>query len=138
MSMLAAEVEYVIGVDTHRDTNTAAIVTAAGAVVAHQQCSTDAMGYRRVVAFADEQAAGRRVWAIEGSGSFGSGLTTHLLERGEWAARSTAQPARRGATAPRPTTWTPYAPPAKPSLVTTWPRRGRAVTVKRCGSCSPR
>lgn len=97
MSMLADQVDYVIGVDTHRDTNTAAVVTAAGAVLAHQQCSTDAMGYRRVVAFADEHAPGRRVWAIEGS--FGSGLTTHLLERGEWVVEidHPARPARRNA-----------------------------------------
>jgi transposase len=97
MSMLTGQVDYVIGVDTHRDTNTAAVVTAAGVVVAHQQCSTDAMGYRRVVAFADEHASGPRVWAIEGTGSFGSGLTTHLLERGEWVVEidRPARPARR-------------------------------------------
>jgi hypothetical protein len=97
MSMLAGQVDYVIGVDTHRDTNTAAVVTAAGAIVAQQQCTTDAMGYRRVVAFADEYAPGRRVWAIEGTGSFGSGLTTHLLERGEWVVEidRPARPARR-------------------------------------------
>jgi transposase len=97
MSMLTGHVEHVIGVDTHRDTNTAAVVTAAGEVLAHHQCSTDAMGYRRVVAFADEHAPGRRVWAIEGSGSFGSGLTTHLLERGEWVVEidRPARPARR-------------------------------------------
>lgn len=97
MSMLTGQIEHVIGVDTHRDTNTAAVVTAAGEVVAHQQCSTDAMGYRRIVAFADDHAPGRRVWAIEGSGSFGSGLTTHLLERGEWVVEidRPARPARR-------------------------------------------
>jgi transposase len=97
MPMLAGKVDYVIGVDTHRDTNTAAVVTEAGAIVAHQQCQTDAMGYRRVVAFADEHAPGRRVWAIEGSGSFGSGLTTHLLEHGEWVVEidRPARPARR-------------------------------------------
>lgn len=97
MSMLAGQVDYVIGVDTHRDTNTAAVVTDAGAIIAQQQCTTDAMGYRRVVAFADEHAPGRRVWAIEGTGSFGSGLTTHLLERGEWVVEidRPARPARR-------------------------------------------
>ena len=97
MSMLAGQIDFVIGVDTHRDTNTAAVVTEAGAVVAQQRCTTDAMGYRRVVAFADEHAPGRRVWAIEGTGSFGSGLTTHLLERGEWVVEidRPARPARR-------------------------------------------
>jgi transposase len=97
MSMLTGHVDYVIGVDTHRDTNTAAVLTAAGAVLAQQQCATDAMGYRRVVAFADEHAPARRVWAIEGTGSFGSGLTAHLLEHGEWVVEidRPARPARR-------------------------------------------
>ncbi|MET9023977.1 IS110 family transposase [Actinopolymorpha sp. NPDC004070] len=97
MPMLTGRVEYVIGVDTHRDTNTAAVVTAAGAVVAHRQCPTDTSGYQQVVAFADQHASGRRVWAIEGTGSFGSGLTTYLLDRGEWVVEidRPARPARR-------------------------------------------
>ena len=87
MSMLAGQVEFVIGVDTHRDTNTAAVFDAiTGGVVDHLECSTDAFGYKRVLAFADRNTSGRRVWAIEGTGSFGSGLTTFLLERGEWYA----------------------------------------------------
>ena len=66
-------------------------------MVSQQQCATDAMGYRRLVAFADEHAPGRRVWAIEGTGSYGAGLTTHLLERGEWVVEidRPARPARR-------------------------------------------
>jgi hypothetical protein len=82
--MLAGQVDHVIGVDTHRDSNTAGVVDAVnGAVVAHLKCTTDAMGYRRVFAFAGKHAAGRRVWAIEGTGSFGAGLRTFLQERGE-------------------------------------------------------
>lgn len=96
--MLAGQVDYVIGVDTHRDSNTAAIVEAAtGGVIEDLQCPTDAMGYRRCHAFATKFAPGRRVWAIEGSGSFGSGLTTFLLERGEWVVEidRPSRPARR-------------------------------------------
>lgn len=96
--MLADQVDHVIGVDTHRDTNTAAVVEAAtGAVVDHMQCTTDAMGYKRCHAFATRHAPGRRVWAIEGTGSFGVGLTTFLLEQGEWVVEidRPARPARR-------------------------------------------
>lgn len=96
--MLAGQVDYVIGVETHRDSNTAAVVGAVtGAVVDELQCATDAMGYRRCYAFATGLAPGRRVWAIEGSGSFGSGLTTFLLERGEWVVEidRPSRPARR-------------------------------------------
>jgi transposase len=98
MSMLAGQVEFVIGVDTHRDTNTAAVIDAiTGGVVDHLECSTDAFGYKRVLAFADRNTSGRRVWAIEGTGSFGSGLTTFLLEHGEWVVEidRPARPARR-------------------------------------------
>lgn len=98
MSMLAGQVDHVIGVDTHRDTNTAAVVDAVtGASVEHTECSTDAFGYKRLLAFADQHATDRRVWAIEGTGSFGAGLTTFLLERGEWVVEidRPARPARR-------------------------------------------
>jgi hypothetical protein len=38
----------------------------------------------RLLRFARRHARGRRVWAIESSGSFGAGLTTFLLAQGEW------------------------------------------------------
>src|SRR5206468_451615 len=43
------------------------------------------------------QAPDRRVWAIEGTGSFGAGLTSFLLERAEWVVEvdRPARPARR-------------------------------------------
>ncbi len=47
---------------------------------------TDAFGYRKMLAWAKRHAGDpmRRCWAIEGTGSFGAGLTTYLLEQGEW------------------------------------------------------
>ncbi len=98
MSMLAGTVDHVIGVDTHRDSNTAAVVDAVtGAALGHQKSTTDALGYKRLLAFAGKHAPARRVWAIEGTGSFGAGLTTFLLERGEWVVEidRPARPARR-------------------------------------------
>lgn len=83
-SMLTGKVDYVIGVDTHRDTNTAAIVESAnGAVIEEITATTDRMGYRKLLCAAERTAAGRRAWAIEGAGSYGSGLTTYLLQRHE-------------------------------------------------------
>lgn len=95
--MLADQVDHVIGVDTHRDAHTAAIVNPTGAVDADRTAPADAFGYRRLLRFAAEQAPGRRVWAIEGTGSFGSGLTTFLLEHGEWVVEidRPKRPARR-------------------------------------------
>jgi transposase len=82
--MLRDHADFVIGVDTHKTTHTAAVLDVTGGVRATVTLVADAFGYRRLQAFAEQQARGRRVWAIEGSGSFGSGLATFLLERGEW------------------------------------------------------
>lgn len=97
-SMLAGLVDYVIGVDTHRDSHTAAVVDGGtGGVIRHLTVASDAFGYRRLQTFADSNAPGRRVWAIEGTGSYGAGLTTSLLEHGEWVVEidRPARPARR-------------------------------------------
>jgi transposase len=95
--MLADRVDHVIGVDTHKLSHTAAVVDPAGGRTASVTVAADAFGYKRIYRFGCQQAAGRRVWAIEGSGSFGSGLTTFLLEHGEWVVEvdRPARPARR-------------------------------------------
>jgi hypothetical protein len=82
--MLADELDYVIGVDTHRDEHVLAVVGApAGAVVAQRSVRASARGYAAAVQFADTHAKGARVWAIEGAGHYGAGLTRHLSGRGE-------------------------------------------------------
>jgi hypothetical protein len=85
IGMLAELVDYVIGVDTHRDTHSAAVVAArSGAVDAGMTFAANPTGYKRVLRFADHHASGPRVWAVESSGSFVAGLATCLLEHGEW------------------------------------------------------
>ena len=82
--MLADELDYVIGVDTHRDEPVLAAVTApAGAVVAGEVVRADAGGYRQALRCAARYAPGRRAWAIEGTGSYGAGLGRYLAEHGE-------------------------------------------------------
>jgi transposase len=84
MSMLAEQVEVVIGVDTHKDTHTATVVDArTGGVLARATVAADPDGYARLVALADEHC-GLRAWALESTGSYGAGLTRHLAEAGEW------------------------------------------------------
>ena len=83
MTMLAEHVEIVIGVDTHRDTHTAAVVIAAtGAAVDQATVCTAPAGYAELVAMADRHSPSR-AWSIEATGSFGRGLTRFLAERGE-------------------------------------------------------
>ena len=82
--MLAEELDYVLGVDTHRDEHVMAVVTApAGAVVAGIAAPTNGRGYRELLRVAGRHAPGRRAWAIEGTGSYGAGLARFLAGRGE-------------------------------------------------------
>jgi transposase len=82
--MLADELDYLVGVDTHRDQHAVAIVDArTGAVIAQTTTAASAGGYADVVRFADRHAAGERLWAIEGTGHYGAGLVRHLQRQGE-------------------------------------------------------
>ena len=83
MSMLAELVEVVIGVDTHSQTHTAAVVDArTGGVLARATVPADPHGYAELVALA-EQHAGLRAWAMEGTGGYGAGLARHLADAEE-------------------------------------------------------
>ena len=82
--MRADEVDYVIGVDTHRDQHVLAVVVApTGAVVAQHSVRADRSGYEAALRFARRYAAVARVWAIEGAGHYGAGLTRFLAGHGE-------------------------------------------------------
>jgi transposase len=82
--MLADEVDYVIGVDTHRDQHTLAVVVAStGAVVAQSSIRADRRGYAAALELACRYAGGARIWAVEGAGHYGAGLTRFLSDRDE-------------------------------------------------------
>jgi transposase len=82
--MLADELDYLVGVDTHRDEHVLAAVAApAGAVLAREALPATARGYREALRFAEQYAPGARAWAIEGTGSYGAGLARYLADRGE-------------------------------------------------------
>jgi len=85
MSMLADDYRFVVAVDTHRDTHTAAVlVTGTGAAVDIEQVPADPGGYDELITVADRYGVTpERVWVIEGAGSYGAGLARHLLDRGE-------------------------------------------------------
>lgn len=83
------------GIPTRRQ-----LSTYSGGVLSALTVSSDAFGAKRILKFAQENGPGRRVWAIEGTGSFGAGLTTFLLEHDEWVVeidRPRGRPARNGA-----------------------------------------
>jgi transposase len=96
--MLADALEFVIGVDTHRDRHALAVVDALGGRRHEEVIAACTAGYERAMALAEIHAPGRRLWAIEGAGSYGAGLARHLAERGEQVREieRPSRPARHG------------------------------------------
>jgi hypothetical protein len=135
MPMLAETLDGVIGVDTHRDTLTAAAVTAIGGLLDHATASTDAAGYRELLGFATSRcrvgAAGRsRVPAASAPAWRPFSLT--MVSR---SSRSHADADQPAAMPPRATPWTRSTSPATPSSPSTRPSCAAAATARPSGSC---
>jgi transposase len=82
--MLADQLDHVVGVDPHRDVHALAIVEVrTGGVGLETSVKASSSGYARALELAKEHAPGRRAFAIEGTGSFGAGLTRFLRAEGE-------------------------------------------------------
>jgi transposase len=100
MPMLADTIDAVIGVDTHTDTHTAAVLSPLGAHLATLQVTADAAGYAELMERAAAHAPGPRLaWAVEGCGSHGAGLARALAAAGHQvteASRPRRAPRRRG------------------------------------------
>jgi transposase len=59
------------------------------------EVTADQPGHARLLAVAAQRAPGRRLWALEGTGSFGAGLAAFLSARASGWSRSTGQAAPR-------------------------------------------
>jgi transposase len=133
MAMLADLVELVIGVDTHTDTHTAAVVTAAtGAVLTQVSVAAAPAGYQQLLRLADRHH-GQRGWAVESTGGYGAGLTR--VPPGTWragAGAGPAQAARSAATAPSPTRRMPPGQPVRPWAVTSSPSPAPPASGRHC------
>ena len=82
--MLADQLDYIVGVDPHRDSHAIAVVhVISGAVVFESTVIANNDGYAQSLTLVEEHTRGRRAFAIEGTGSFGAGLTRFLTVRGE-------------------------------------------------------
>jgi len=82
MASMAPEPRIVIGgIDTHKEIHVAAVLDTNGAILGTEQFATTRQGYRRVLAwmrsFGDVRCVG-----IEGTGSYGAGITRHLSAAG--------------------------------------------------------
>jgi transposase len=82
--MLADQLDYIVGVDPHRDSHALAVVhVRSGAIVFEATVAATSEGYAHALELVEQHAAARRAFAVEGTGSFGAGLTRFLTSRGE-------------------------------------------------------
>ena len=97
MQIMADQAEYVIGVDTHRDQHAIAVLDRQGDVRHALRVRAEGPGYAAALRAASAHAPGRRLWAVESSGSYGAGLVAYLQARGERVAEvdRPRRPARR-------------------------------------------
>jgi Transposase len=137
MGMLEGQIQFVIGVDTHRDSHTAAVCDLTGAVMVDATVASTTAGHRQLLGVAQRQAPGRRVWAVEGTGSFGAGLTSLLVASGERVVEvdRPKRPARRNGA--RAMCWTRPERHGKCWPASIWPSPAPVVTARRCGCCWP-
>jgi transposase len=81
--MFAESVDVVIGVDSHRDSHALALVdTGLAALIAEERVDANREGYRQALKLASG-CGRRRLWAVEGTGSYGAGLARFLQQQGE-------------------------------------------------------
>jgi transposase len=152
--MLADQLDYIVGVDPHRDSHALAVVeVVSGAVVFEATIDANSDGYARALELAELHAPGRRAFAIEGTGSFGAGLTRFLTGREEWVlevgrlrrerrsggksdALDAVRAARSVLSQQRPST--PRAGGERQALQALVAAREGAVNAKRSGLCQLR
>jgi hypothetical protein len=152
--MLADQLDYIVGVDPHRDSHALAVLeVVSGVVVFESTVTANNDGYARALELAERHARGRRAFAIEGTGSFGAGLTRFLAGRdervlevgrlrrerrtgGKTDALDAVRAARSVLTQQRPAT--PRAGGERQALQALVAAREGAVNAKRAGLCQLR
>ena len=83
MTMLADQADPIIGGDARRRTDTAAVVRAStGEVLGDVSAPSTPDGHRAIFEMAVAHT-GLRVWAIERTNRYGSGIARFLQEQGE-------------------------------------------------------
>ena len=136
MPMLEGQVDAVIGVDTHRDRHAAALLDPNGGVRATLEVPSDRTGHARLLRLADEQAPGRRVWALEGTGCYGAGLTRFLVDQGEWVVEIDRPKRSRGRNGAKNDPLDAIRAGREALAATTWPAHASAGTARRCECCT--
>ena len=135
--MLADQLDYIVGVDPHRDAHALAVVeVVSGAVIFETTVAASSDGYATALRLAEAHATGRRAFAIEGTGSFGAGLTRFLTGCGE-RVLEVAGFGGSAVRAARPTRSTRSVRPAACSPASGRRRPARAGNARHCRRLSP-
>ena len=71
--------QFVAGVDTHKDSYTIVFLNAVGEPVADLVIPTTASGFQKAIEVAEK--LGDVVWGVKGTGSYGRGLAEALIAR---------------------------------------------------------
>jgi transposase len=106
------------------------VTAATGAVVEHVTVSATPAGYQQLLKLAGRHQ-GQRMWAIEGTGGYGAGLTRFLAAHAEQVVELDRPKRAAAATAPSPIRWTPPGPPVRPWAVTSSPSPGPPASAQR-------
>lgn len=72
----------VVGVDTHKDSHSAALLNELGAVEGSLDVVASTQGYRCLLEWA-RGLSSERIWVVEGTGSYGAGLAAFLSNQDE-------------------------------------------------------
>lgn len=81
MEQVKTQPEVILGVDTHLDVHVGVVIDAIGRVQGTLAITTNHRGYEQLLDWAQGIGVLRRA-GVEGTGSYGSGLTRFLEERG--------------------------------------------------------
>jgi hypothetical protein len=134
--MLADELDYVVGVDTHRDQHALAVVDAhTGAVVAQTTTAASAGGYADAVRFADQHGPEIDSGRSRAPAITAPGLSVTCSAGASRCTRSTAPVAASGGSMAKTTSSTPSVPPALPSHMSIGQDREPASVRRGCGFC---
>jgi hypothetical protein len=133
MTMTTMPLRITAGVDTHLDVHVAAALDETGALLGVESFDTSRRGYRRLLGwlrgFGEVELIG-----VEGTGSYGAGLTRHLPGEGMRVAESTVPIANAAAGGGRAIPKTRSPQRALRSRVTRPARpRPETETLKPCG-----
>ncbi|MFI1369234.1 transposase [Streptomyces griseochromogenes] len=131
--------EVVLGVDTHGEVHVAAMVCPMGQILGTKSFPATAVGCRRLLAWARKLGTVRRA-GVEGTGTFGAGLSRYLLAQ-HVAVFEVNRPTARPVDCSGSRTRSTRRPPRGPCSAVA-PRRGRKPATVRCRvrgcSSSPR